>query len=148
MTILVQRCLWHIPHQLKYTLWKDKAHAPRKSQEWRHILAEVLEICAIRSGVEEEELIREMIISKTTRLETVITFCQEKGAKTTAAYLQNAKGDLFTALSNRLQGKSTSRVERLFRTVNMRINVGKWSTSGGFNVTKVRPAYYCNRFDA
>ena len=30
--IIIQRCLWHIPHQLKYTLWKDKAS--RKSKEW------------------------------------------------------------------------------------------------------------------
>ena len=148
VTILFQRCLWHIPHQLKYVLWKDKKQVPRKSKDWLHILSEVLEICAIRSGVEEEELIREMIVSKTKRLEAVIAFCQEKGAKTTAAYLQNAKGDLFTALSNRLQGKTTSKVERLFRTVNMRINVGKWSTKGGLNVTKVRLAYYYNGFDA
>ena len=148
VTILFQRCLWHLPHQLKYVLWKDKKQVPRKSKDWLHILSEVLEICAIRSGVEEEELIREMIVSKTKRLEAVIAFCQEKGAKTTAACLQNAKGDLFTALSNRLRGKTTSRVERLFRTVNMRINVGKWSPSGGLNVTKVRLAYYYNGFDA
>lgn len=64
------------------------------------------------------------------------------------AIRQNDKGDLFTALSNRLQGKTTSRVERLFRTVNMRINVVKWSTKGGLNVTKVRRANYYNGFDA
>jgi hypothetical protein len=29
---------------------------------------------------------------------------------------------MFTALENRLEGKTTSRVERLFRTVNMRVN--------------------------
>ncbi|MBX8644946.1 MAG: hypothetical protein KIY12_09555 [Thermoplasmata archaeon] len=148
VTLLFQRCLWHIPHQLKYVLWKDKKQVPRKSKDWLHILSEVLEICAIRSGVEEEEVILEMIASKTKRLEAVIAFCQEKGCKTTVSYLQNARGDLFTALSNRLQGKTTSRVERLFRTVNMRINVGKWSTNGGLNVTKVRLAYYYNGFDA
>jgi hypothetical protein len=64
------------------------------------------------------------------------------------AYLENARGDMFTAISNRLHGKTTSRVERVFRTVNMRINVGKWSMTGGLNVTKVRLAYYYNGFDA
>jgi len=29
-----------------------------------------------------------------------------------------------------LEGKTTSRVERLFRTVNMRVNVSKWSVKG------------------
>lgn len=146
VTILFQRCLWHIPHQLKYVLWKDTVK--RKSPEWLHILGEVLEICAIRSGVEEKEVIQEMIASKTKRLEKVIDYCEERDYRTTVAYLQNARGDLFTALSNRLRGKTTSRVERLFRTVNMRINVGKWSTAGGLNVTKVRLAYYYNGFDA
>ncbi len=148
VTILVQRCLWHVPHQLKFVLWKDKKQVPRKSKDWLYILSEVLEICAIRSGVEEEEVIQTMIASKTKRLEAVIAFCQKKGCRATVAYLQNAREDLFTALSNRLQGKTTSRVERLFRTVNMRINVGKWSTQGGLNVTKIRLAYYYNGFDA
>ena len=147
VTVLYQRCLWHAPHQLKFALWKDKKQVPRKSKNWLYILSEVLEICAIRSGVEEEEVIREMIASKTKRLEAVIAYCREKGCQTAATYLQNARGDLFTALANRLQGKTTSRVERLFRTVNMRINVGKWSTQGGLNVTKVRLAYYYNGFD-
>ena len=148
VTILVQRCLWHVPHQLKFVLWKDKKQVPRKSKDWLYILSEVLEICAIRSGVEEEDVIQTMIASKTKRLEAVIAFCQKKGCRATVAYLQNAREDLFTALSNRLQGKTTSRVERLFRTVNMRINVGKWSTQGGLNVTKIRLAYYYNGFDA
>jgi len=34
------------------------------------------------------------------------------------------------------------------RTVNLRVNVGKWSTAGGLNVVKVRLAYYYNDFDA
>jgi hypothetical protein len=111
-------------------------------------MSEVMEICAIRSGVEEEDVIREMIASKMKRLEAVIAYCQEKGCKTAVTYLQNAQGDLFTALSNRLQGKTTSRVERLFRTVNMRINVGKWSTKGGLNVTKEPLAKYMVRAES
>ena len=55
---------------------------------------------------------------------------------------------MFTAIENRLEGKTTSRVERLFRTVNMRVNVSKWSTEGALNVTRVRLAYYYNGFDA
>ena len=65
-----------------------------------------------------------------------------------AEYLENARPDLFTAISNRLNGKSTSRVERLMRTVNLRINIGKWSTSEALNATKIRLAYYYNGFDA
>ena len=52
------------------------------------------------------------------------------------------------ALENRLEGKMTSRVERLFRTVNIKVNVNKWSTDEALNVTKVRLAYYYNGLDA
>jgi len=42
--VLFQRCLWHIPHQLKFTLWKDKVK--RKSGDRLYLLAEIMEICA------------------------------------------------------------------------------------------------------
>jgi len=144
--ILVQRCLWHMPYQLKYTLWRDKVK--RKSDEWLHILSEMMEICAIRPLVYDTDVIQSMIASKTERLEKLIVYCKERVYTHSVPYLENAKPDLFTALSNRLQGKTTSRVERLMRTVNMRINVGKWSDAGALNATKIRLAYYYNGFDA
>jgi len=146
--VIFQRCLWHIPHQLKYTLWKDKDKVKRKSQEWLYVISEVLEICAIRPLVDCEETIKAMIASKKERLDKVIEYCRDREYKATVEYLENAKSDMFTAINNRLHGKTTSRVERVFKTVNMRINVGKWSPTGGLNVTKVRLAYYYNGFDA
>lgn len=146
VSVVLQRCLWHIPHQLKYMLWKDKV--TRKGQEWLYVLSEVLEICAIRPLVDCEETIKAMIASKNERLNKVIDYCRARGYKTVVEYLENAKGDMFTAISNKLHGKTTSRVERVFRTVNLRINVGKWSTHGALNATKVRLAYYYNGFDA
>jgi hypothetical protein len=147
-TILFQRCLWHIPHQLKYVLWKDKDKVKSKSKEWLHVMSEVLEICAIRSLVGCEETIVTMTASKKKRLRKVIEYCRKREYKATVEYLENTKGDMFTAINNRLHGRTTSRVERVFKTVNMRINVGKWSVDGGLNVTKVRLAYYYNGFDA
>jgi len=146
VTILVQRCLWHIPYQAQYVLWKDGVK--RKSEEWLHVVTELMEICAIRPLVDCQGTIQAMIASKQTRLEKVIAFCLEKEYTHTATYLENARGDMFTAIENRLEGKTTSRVERLFRTVNMRANVSKWSIDGALNVTKVRLAYYYNGFDA
>ena len=148
VSVIFQRCLWHIPHQLKYTLWKDKAKVKRKSLEWLYVMSEVLELCAIRPLVDCEETIKAMVVSKKERLDKVIEYCRNREYKATVEYLENAKGDMFTAINNRLHGKTTSRVERVFKTVNMRINVGKWSVDGGLNVTKVRLAYYYNGFDA
>jgi len=144
--ILVQRCLWHIPHQAKFVLWRDGVK--HKSSEWLHVMSELLEVCAIRPYVDCQKTIEKMIENKKKRLEVIIKDCTEKGYRHTAAYIENAKPDLFTAIENRLTGKTTSKVERVMRTVNMRVNVGKWSTSGALNVTKVRLAYYYNDFDA
>ncbi len=54
---------------------------------------------------------------------------------------------MFTAFEKKLNGRTTSLVERVMRTVNLRIDVGKWSTSGALNALKVRLSYYYNDFD-
>ena len=144
--ILIQRCLWHIPYQAKYVLWEDGVKY--KSSEWLQVMSELLEICAIRPFVDCQKTIEKIIESKRKRLEVVIKECIEKGYRHTAAYLENAKPDMFTAIEKRLTGKTTSRVERVMRTVNMRVNVSKWSDTGALNVTKIRLAYYYNGFDA
>lgn len=144
--IIVQRCLWHIPYQAKYVLWQDTVK--HKSAEWLYVVSELMEICAIRPLVDCKKTIEKMIESKRKRLEAVIVHCRDKGYKHTASYLENARPDMFTAIEKRLNGKTTSKVERVMRTVNMRVNVSKWSDTGALNVTKVRLAYYYNGFDA
>ena len=144
--IIVQRCLWHIPYQAKYVLWQDTVK--HKSAEWLYVVSELMEICAIRPLVDCKKTIEKMIESKRKRLEAVIVHCRDKGYKHTASYLENAQPDMFTAIENRLNGKTTSKVERVMRTVNMRANVSKWSDAGALNVTKIRLAYYYNGFDA
>ena len=144
--ILIQRCLWHIPYQAQYVLWKDKV--ARKSADWLHVVAELMEICTIRYLVDCPETIQAMIASKKKRLDQVIELCRQKNYSHMVSYLENARGDMFTALENRLNGKTTSRTERLMRTVNMRVNISKWSREGALNVTKVRLGYYYNGFDA
>ena len=144
--VLVQRCLWHIPYQAKYVLWQDGVK--HKSAEWLQVMSELMEICAIRPLVDCEKTIEKMIESKRKRLESVIQYCLSKGYTHTASYLENAMPDMFTAIEKRLKGKTTSKVERVMRTINMRVNVSKWSIAGALNVTKIRLAYYYNGFDA
>ena len=146
VTIIFQRCLWHIPHQAKYVLWQDAVK--HKSAQWLHVISELMEICAIQPFVDCQKTIEMMIESKRERLENIITFCRENGYAHTTSYLENARPDMFTAIEKRLHGKTTSKVERVMRTVNMRANVSKWSDAGALNVTKVRLAYYYNGFDA
>jgi hypothetical protein len=138
--------LWHIPHQAKYVLWQDGVK--HKSAEWLHVVSELLEICAIRPFVDCQKTIEKMIESKGKRLEEVIGYCRERDYTHSVSYLENARPDMFTAVGKRLNGKTSSKVERVMRTVNMRANVSKWSVAGALNVTKIRLAYYYNGFDA
>ena len=44
--------------------------------------------------------------------------------RTVQVYLENAAPDMFSAVLKRLHGKTTGLVERVMRTINLRINVG------------------------
>lgn len=143
--IRFQRCLWHLPYQMKYYLWKDGVR--RKTEEWYYLLGEIFDITAIRYGVDDEQEIDAIIDAKSKRLELLISYCFQKGYTSCRSYLENAQCDMFTAFRNRLEGTTTSKVERVMRTVNMRIKMGKWSTNGALNAIKVRLAHYYNGFD-
>lgn len=52
--------------------------------------------------------------------------------------------DMLTATEKRLNGKASSLVERVMKTVNMRVNVGKWTPSGALNAMNLRLAHYYN----
>ncbi|KXB06964.1 hypothetical protein AKJ51_02365 [candidate division MSBL1 archaeon SCGC-AAA382A20] len=138
--ILFQRCLWHLPYQMKYYLWKDKVK--RKGKQWYHMLGEIFDITAIRHGVGDEKEIKAIIEAKTRRLDKLIEYCEEHAYQHCKSYLENGEGDMFTAFRKKLKGKTTSKVERVMRTVNLRINVGKWNPKGALNAVKVRLAHY------
>ena len=145
--IIFQRCLWHIPHQMKYYLWQDKVK--RKSDHWFYILAEILSICNIKSIQDEDrdEIIEKIIRSKEKQLEKLIEYCESNSMKSCTSYLNNAKPDFFSGIRNKLKGKTTSHAERVMRTINYRANAGKWSPAGALNLNKIRLAYYYNGFD-
>jgi hypothetical protein len=93
------------------------------------------------------DCINKIIDLKNIEIDHLILKCKSNNWNNCATYLENAKKDMFTSLNNRLNGKTTSHVERVMRTVNMRVNVGKWSTEGVLNAMKVRLAYYYNELD-
>ncbi len=83
-----------------------KDEVKRKSQEWIYALAELLEICAIRSYVDDMKVIRQIVHRKEERLLELIAYCRQQGWSHCATYLENAAPDLFTGLLNRFQGKT------------------------------------------
>lgn len=141
VNVFLQRCLWHIPHQLKHCLWSDGVK--RKSSDWLEIMGKIYDISSVRHHMEKDE-IGAVLKEKRTRMDELIRFCEKRLYQGCASYLLNAKPDMFTAMEKRLNGKSSSLVERVMRTVNLRVNVGKWTPSGALNAMNLRLAHYYN----
>ena len=143
--VILQRCLFHIPHEVKYTLWQDKVK--RKTANWVYVLSELIDVCNVKKIKEDESVAHEIIEKKKERLIELISFCESKGCQKTASYLENAINDMFSGIEKKVMGVTTSLLERMMRTLNMRINIGQWSTKSALAVCKIRGAYYYNGFD-
>jgi hypothetical protein len=143
--VIIQRCLFHIAHELKYTLWKDKVK--RKSEKWVLTLAKTLEITSVKRIREGEEVCAEMIAAKKKQLVELIEYCDQNGFVNTTAFLKNAQDDIFSGIEKRISGGTTSLIERVMRTVNQRINVAKWSKQSALAVAVLRGAYYYNGYN-
>jgi hypothetical protein len=143
--VIIQRCLFHIAHELKYTLWEDKVK--RKSKLWRFILAKTLEITNVKRVFEEPGVVKNVVKWKRNLLTRLIKYCSKKKLKKTLAYLKNAAPDIFSGIVRRISGGTTSHLERVMRTVNQRINIAQWSEQSALAVAKIRGAYYYNGFD-
>ena len=140
-----QRCLWHIPHQFKWYLWKDKVK--HKSPIWSQLLGELIDICTTKFIDEDEDCLTEIVRLKEKKLSQVIKKCKKQNLSSCSTYLENAKKDMFTSLESKMNGRTTSHAERVMKTINKRVNVGKWSMKGVLNAMKIRLAYYYNEFD-
>ncbi|MEA2041352.1 MAG: hypothetical protein U9N85_02205, partial [Bacteroidota bacterium] len=145
VNIFIQRCLWHIPHQAMFTMWEDDIE--RKSEIWYYILAKLYNITALPRMGYDKLNVEKIIKLKLKSLDKLIAYCKKNKYMKTATYLTNARPDMFTAFEKKMNGKTTSLVERVMRTVNLRINVGKWSVNGALNMLKIRLSYYYNEYD-
>ena len=142
----IQRCLWHIPHQVKHYLWKDKV--PHKSRLWLKIMSRCLAFVSLPNTIiDDPHLIDSLLEQKEDAYQELIALLEENNCSSCLSHIKNAYPDMFTNFSKKWQGKTTSLIERIMRTVNLRVNVGKWSSQGALNVIKIRLAYYYNGFN-
>lgn len=93
--VILQRCLFHIPHQANYTLWQDKIQ--RKTKPWVHILTKLIDICNVRKIKEDESIAEETIKIKKKELKELIDFCKDNKATKTAEYLENKPCEAYDA---------------------------------------------------
>jgi len=122
---LIQRCLWHLPHQLKYFLWKDGL--PLKVR--KPYVKELIDILHLNSLTDTMKKEYRLFINK----------LKENQLMKSYGHLKNAENELTTSRENGLDYHTTSPVEREMREINRRADVGvRWSITGVENLLLVK----------
>jgi hypothetical protein len=125
----VQRCRWHLSHQLYHYLWQDGiAHKDRDL--YQNQLKTIL-----WTGNNRKQ-----------RYDQFVKELESLGLKTAAGHLKAAGNEAFTFLeAPEITYSTTSPLEREMRELNRRADVGvRWSTPGVENVLKVLFHYRLN----
>lgn len=130
--IKIQRDIWHICHQLKYYMWKDKVSKLHKIA----LIKNVFKAVSLTWYRPKEECL-EMMAS-------AILFCDRQKYKYCQSYLMGCSEHLFTFEKEQLTHNNSSKVERMMRTVNQRMDIGVWTDNGALAVAKIRLAYFYN----
>ena len=122
---LLQRCLWHLVHQLKHFLWLD--NVALKDRE--PYVKELIEILFHSSTVKE----------MTTNYRTFFEKLFNNGLSQSFVHLSNAENELTTSRENHFPYHTTSPVEREMREINRRSDIGvRWSIPGIENLLLVK----------
>jgi len=125
----IQRCRWHLPHQLGHYLWQDGiAHKDRGFYQ-DHLKA------IIWTGKNGKQ-----------RYDQFVKDLESFGFRTAAGHLKAAGNEAFTFLrAPGITYSTTSPLEREMRELNRRADVGvRWSIPGVENVLKVLFHYRLN----
>ncbi|QJR20837.1 hypothetical protein BREVNS_2390 [Brevinematales bacterium NS] len=143
--IVFQRCLWHVSYQLKHFLRLDRVKY--RSCEWTNIVAETGKACFL--GYKNDWQTRLGYQSQRKQhIQNLLSSFQEKRRKHCFYYLLRAQKDMFACDSGDGLPGTTSRAERVMRTINQRMDVGVWKREGATNVLAIRLHYYYNRDEA
>lgn len=144
----IQRCQWHVPHQLGFALWEDGL---KKGQRQPHIdkLAGIIKI-ELPEG-EYQDIPREMreqiqgqLLESKGAMAALVGSFQRKGYHAAASYLRNASEHTFTVVEKWLEmgymaPKAISLLERVMREMGRRIKkIGaSWKDKGVLAVARV-----------
>ena len=121
--VKIQRCNWHLVHQLKHYLWQDGL--PFEERDFYQDSLRTI-LWDAKNGIANFALFAEDL--------------DRFGFKTTANHLKGAESEAFTWVENPgFSYTTTSPLEREMREVNRRADVGaRWSEKGIENVLLVR----------
>lgn len=122
---LLQRCLWHLVHQLKHFLWLDNVAL----KEREPYVKELIEILFKSSVVKEMKTNYSLFLEK----------LRKNGLDQSFVHLHRAENELTTSRENGFPYHTTSPVEREMREINRRSDIGvRWSVPGIENLLLVK----------
>lgn len=129
---LVQRCLWHLVHQLKHFLWLDGVSHQQKEPY-------VKELIDILFGTRTAQIMKERYQSFLEKLRTTHLL-------NSFGHLKHARNEIATSRENRFDYHTTSPVEREMREINRRADIGvRWSVAGIENLLLVKTYLAMNK---
>lgn len=126
----VQRCRWHLVHQLKHYLWQDGVPFEERGSYQSRL----------------KDIIFGEWSTAPKMLSDFIKDLEAEGCLTSAEHLKNARHETFTyRADNNFAYTTTTPLEREMRELNRRADVGvRWSDQGIENVLKVLFHYRLN----
>jgi len=144
----IQRCQWHVPHQLGFALWNDGLKKPERDP----LLGKLAGIIKIelppgqyRSiSAEVRDQIQGQVLEGKQAMSALVSSFQRKGYLAAASYLRNASEHTFTVVEKWLElgympPKAISLLERVMREMGRRIKkIGaSWKEKGVLAVARV-----------
>ena len=144
----VQRCHWHLPRDLGYSMWKDEAPLRKRKMKSKQ-LSQLMAIELPKGSVDEiSEKDKAKLLERCGKVERELDkFIEDLGAKgygVAANYVSNAKRHLFTYLGTWLElgircPRTTSLIERLMREIGRRLKkiAFGWSESGAAKMARM-----------
>jgi hypothetical protein len=144
----IQRCQWHVPHQLGHALWEDGLRKPERDPHLNK-LSGIIKI-ELPSGdyrsipQEIRDQIQGQVLEGKEAMNALVRSFQHKGYLAAAGYLRNATEHTFTVVEKWLElgympPKAISLLERVMREMGRRIKkIGaSWKDKGVLAVARV-----------
>jgi hypothetical protein len=143
-----QRCIWHVPRDLKYAMWED--HAPL--QERKQMAGKVAGLVGIEVPAEDWEdvsrkdksALQDAVKKNEEEMKSLAHNFREKGYPKAATYLENAMGNVFSHVRLWLETgvvapRTTSILENIMREIGRRAKkLGwNWTDDGVVQMTKM-----------
>lgn len=144
----IQRCQWHLPHQLGFALWQDGLRKPQREPQidkLSGIIKIELPDGEYRSIPREmREQIQGQLLESRQAMNALERSFRDKGYHAAAGYLRNAGDHTFTVVEKWLElgympPKAISLLERVMREMGRRIKkIGaSWKDKGVLAVARV-----------